>query len=412
MRLSRAIQDYLNDCRRRRLSPATLRTYENSLGFLLHRALVKGKDEVGAFTEGLVAEYFASASDERHNAVETLLKKRVAVKQFAAWGLDERLWPADPTRKIPEYRKPRRLPRPFKLADRAALLDLDLPLAERALRAVLYFAGLRVSEVCALQVEDVQLGGGRPGRLRVQHGKGQRERIVPMGPELEAALGEYLDARRLERTSGGLDPKDFLFSRRGRPWTVRMVRYRARRWGIEAHVDGCTPHRWRHTAATELMEARVDVRAAQKFMGHASLETTMLYTYVADREVEEAVLQRSAMLARRHERRRDGATEFYDRKPHVGGEAAMEPRERTALSQNLYSGRGSISPQCSKHLRASGNRPPALSENPERISRVELHPLCRCGASAAEHALLVTADGRLVGASLVDAACEAFEAAA
>ena len=292
MKLSRAVQDYLDDCRLKRRSPATLVTYGNALGFLVRLAMLHNRDEVGTCTPSLVREYFAIAS-ERENQTETLLKKRSVLRGFTRWGLHRRLWLADPMADAPEYRKPGRLPRPFERRERDGLMALPLDSEERALRAVLYYSGLRVGEVVRLRARDVLFGDGiRPGRLLVR-GKGDRDRAVPMMPELEVALGDYL----MDRS----EANRFVFTHRNGPWTARMIRYRVARWGRAAGVDQCIPHRWRHTSATELFEAGADPRSAQRFMGHKSLSTTMLYTQVADAEVERAVLQRSAMLRRRAE---------------------------------------------------------------------------------------------------------------
>jgi len=122
MRLSRCIEDYLTTCRVRRLSTATLITYENSLNGLRNLALVNGRDEIGIFTPALIEEYFAKAN-AKGNSIPTLVKKRVALRRFADWGLRRRLWLEDPTLNAPAYRLPERLPRPFDRRDRPRDLD-------------------------------------------------------------------------------------------------------------------------------------------------------------------------------------------------------------------------------------------------------------------------------------------------
>jgi len=300
MRLSRCIEDYLTTCRVRRLSTATLITYENSLNGLRNLALVNGRDEIGIFTPALIEEYFAKAN-AKGNSIPTLVKKRVALRRFADWGLRRRLWIEDPTLNAPAYRLPERLPRPFERRDRERLMALPVGIEEEALRAVLYYTGLRVSEVCGLRWANVRLGEGPGDRGRlVVIGKGNTERSVALMADLETILREYAEEYPPARSV-------YVFSHRGgHPWTPRMVRYRVMRWGQETGTVACTPHRWRHTAATELFEAGVDPRAAQRFMGHKSISTTMLYTRVVDAEVDRAADQRSAMLARRAEHARTG----------------------------------------------------------------------------------------------------------
>lgn len=301
MKLTRAVTAYLDHCRLNRRSPATIVTYENALGFLTRLALLKGRDEVSVCTPALIKEYFAVAGQERENTTETLMKKHSALSGFTKWGMGQRLWLADPMLEAPSYRKPERLPRPFARHEREGIMALPLDAEATALRAVLYYAGLRAGEIVRLQVRDVLFGDGiRPGRLRVL-GKGNRERMVTMMPELEAALGDYL----LDRT----DPRQFVFHRRGRPWTVPMVRYRSKAWGRSIGIDRAVAHRFRHSAATEMFEAGADPRAAQRFLGHKHLNTTMIYTQVTDAEVERAVLQRSQMLQRRANIPRESSTD-------------------------------------------------------------------------------------------------------
>src|SRR5262249_55529616 len=147
MRLTKAISDYLDDLRRSRHSPATLRTYENSLGFLGRLAALRKQDEVGRFTADLVNAYFDGAGEERRNATATLAKKASALRGFARWGLKQRLWVDDPSLHVPKYRRSERLPKPYEPEDRDRLLGMHLEPSERALRAVLYHAGLRAGEV-------------------------------------------------------------------------------------------------------------------------------------------------------------------------------------------------------------------------------------------------------------------------
>ena len=293
MRLTRAIEDYLADCRRDKKTAGTLKTYGNSLGFLARLAMLRKRDEVGAFTPALVQEYFDLA-DERGNSLETLIRKKVALQGFAKWGTRKRLWTVpDPMAEAPRYRKPEKLPRPLDREDGERLMEMALDPSERALRAVLYYSGLRSAEILALRIGDVVFGdGARPGRLVVLHGKGNRQRAVPMMPELEAELGDFLMDRA--------DPRRFVFAKRsGAPWTYTMLRYRATRWGKQAGVTKLVAHRLRHTAATEMVEAGADIEAVQKALGHKSPATTMHYVRVADRKVEDAMLLRSKMLARR-----------------------------------------------------------------------------------------------------------------
>ena len=284
MRLSTAVQEFLDTYRDAKRSPRTVAGYAKDLRGLIALAHVEASDQVPAFTEALVAAYFAAARRKGLHT-NTLLRHRAAFNQFAAWGLRRRLWTENPMLNAPEYKRPKRLPRPFSIAERAALLALALPPAEELLRAILYHTGLRESAICGLRLGDLALGdGGRPGTLRAVS-KGDKEQVIPIIPELDAILRGHLKALA-DRDSG----RPLLARPSGAPWTGAMVRRRVRLWGEAAGVPHCLPHRWRHTYGTRLFERKADPRAAQRLMGHQSITTTMLYTEVVDREVEAAAL--------------------------------------------------------------------------------------------------------------------------
>jgi site-specific recombinase XerD len=159
---------------------------------------------------------------------------------------------------------------------------MALPLmgAELVLRALFYYAGLRISEVLTLRLKDAVLGDDdHPGMIRVR-GKGDKERVIPIFPELRAVLFDAFVARPRDPITA------FVIQRSdGRPWTRAMAERRTRAWGVAASVLHCEPHRFRHTCATHLHEAGWDIRDVQEFLGHADLSTTMVYTQVTPRRL-------------------------------------------------------------------------------------------------------------------------------
>jgi site-specific recombinase XerD len=143
---------------------------------------------------------------------------------------------------------------------------------DRAIMELLYGCGLRVSELCSLRVEDVDLIGEQ---LKVR-GKGSRERIVPVGRMAASAVRSYLEARRGERSPW------LVLNQRGKRLTARSVRRLVRNYSrrLPALPEGVSPHALRHSFATHLLEAGADLRAVQELLGHASLATTQRYTHV------------------------------------------------------------------------------------------------------------------------------------
>src|SRR5262249_24017042 len=175
-------------------------------------------------------------------------------------------------------KRPKRLPVVLSQAEMAQFLAATGRLKYRALFMAVYAAGLRVSEVVALRAQDID---SKQMVVRVCQGKGKKDRFVMLSPKLLEVLREYYKAFR---------PTDTLFfgNDKGRPLdrgsVLRACRLIARRAGLTKHV---TPHTLRHSFATHLLEAGVDLRTIQALLGHRSLRTTALYTFVSTERSEE-----------------------------------------------------------------------------------------------------------------------------
>lgn len=173
-----------------------------------------------------------------------------------------------------------------------------IALRDRAILELLYGAGIRVSELCGLDLEHVDL----QQRMARVLGKGSKERVVPFGAPCADALGRYLE-RRPDLAAGRarrIDPRALFVSRIGRRLTVRQVQNRVRLYGMAgAGRPDLHPHALRHSCATHLLDAGADLRGIQELLGHASLSTTQRYTHVSvDRLLE--VYARAHPLARRN----------------------------------------------------------------------------------------------------------------
>jgi integrase/recombinase XerC len=261
---------------------------------------------------------------ERHaaDAPASRGRKLAALRAFFRFLVREGVLAADPSTGIPAPRTPRRLPRPLAVDDCQALMtagSATLPraasaarlglagaseetglLRDAALVELLYGAGLRVGELVALDVRDVDL---TRGEVRVL-GKGGKERVVPLPAAAREALAAWL---ALRRRPGVLGEPLFtaLRARKGeapRRLDARDARRRLARRALAAGLaDRVHPHRLRHSYATHLLDMGADLRAIQELLGHASLSTTQKYTAVsAERLV--AVYDRSHPRARAAQR--------------------------------------------------------------------------------------------------------------
>lgn len=174
-------------------------------------------------------------------------------------------------RRLPEFLTVEEVERLLEAPDRTNPLEAR----DKAMLELMYSTGIRVGELVALDLEDVDL----ENRLVRVRGKGRRERIVPFGVPAEEALRLYLSLR--DRFLKGREERALFLSGRGRRMTERNFRERlalyARRAGIVRRIS---PHTLRHSFATHMLEAGADLRAVQEFLGHASLATTQIYTHV------------------------------------------------------------------------------------------------------------------------------------
>lgn len=157
-------------------------------------------------------------------------------------------------------------------------------LRDRAILEMLYGSGLRVSELCGLDLD--QLALGQPGASTVHvHGKGNKERVVPVSTHAEKALARYLE-RRGELCAGAkrklADDRALFLSSRGQRLAPRRVQELVKKYGVlGAGRADLHPHALRHTFATHLLDGGADLRAIQKLLGHSSLSTTQRYTHVS-----------------------------------------------------------------------------------------------------------------------------------
>ena len=151
---------------------------------------------------------------------------------------------------------------------------------DRAVLELLYGSGLRVSELCALDLAALDLTGAS---VRVI-GKGRKERLVPLGGKCASALGRWLEQRHrmVHPKTGWQDPSALFLSTRGARLLVRAVQALVHQYGASAagRAD-LHPHALRHTCATHMLDGGADLRAIQEFLGHASLATTQRYTHVS-----------------------------------------------------------------------------------------------------------------------------------
>jgi integrase/recombinase XerD len=286
-----AYADYLRV--ERGLASATIRAYDTDLRLF-------GRDAPGverwASSPEPARDYLAAmARPPRTLRPNSLRRKAASIRAFYRFCYADELIDTDVAALIDLPRQMQRLPDTLDMREVSELLDAaggeDLVgLRDRALLELLYAAGLRISEALSLDRGDLSSGGGF---VRVI-GKGDKERLVPVGDIALEAVAAYLaerdrQARPDDRSAAAVHRDQPLFlSRRGRrldrmaAW--RVMRKAALRAGLSGRV---TPHTLRHSFATHLLEGGADLRVVQELLGHASITTTQLYTHITGERIRQ-----------------------------------------------------------------------------------------------------------------------------
>ncbi|MEO5986145.1 MAG: site-specific tyrosine recombinase [Candidatus Limnocylindria bacterium] len=218
----------------------------------------------------------------------TQARKSAAVRSFYGFALREGIATRDVPALVDAPRPGSYLPDVLAADDVVRILDTPpaeeaIGIRDRAILELLYGCGLRVSELVGLDTDRVDLAGQQ---VRVI-GKGNKERRVPMGDEARERLHRYRSGPRAEWTAGRPTPAVFV-GRRGHRLSREAVWALVKRWADAAGVtQRVTPHTFRHSFATHLLEGGADLRVVQALLGHASISTTQLYTHLTGERVRE-----------------------------------------------------------------------------------------------------------------------------
>lgn len=273
----------------RRLSPATVKAYRSDLRDL---GEIAGDAPLTAIDLELLREWLWNAT-KRGDSRATLARRTAAARSFFGWALEQALIETDPSLRLIAPKRGRTLP---AIATADALRELlddfvarrapsdggidPLVLRDHAMLETLYGAGVRVSEMCGLDVDAIDLERATARVL----GKGSKERVVPFGTPAARALTSYLAAARPvlgARGSEGTRGALFLGARGARITPRAVYDVVSRALGPLVGSSAVGPHTLRHSAATHLLDGGADLRAVQELLGHASLGTTQIYTHVS-----------------------------------------------------------------------------------------------------------------------------------
>ena len=263
-------------------SSATAKAYLSDLDAMVAWLVEEGLSRP-AQVDRLVLRRYLGSLQRRGLAKSTMARKAAAARSYFSFLTSRGVLEVDPAARLSAPKASSRLPAVLGQADLAALLDagdLESPLGlrDRALVELLYAAGLRVAELCGLDLDDLDLGHG----MLTAFGKGAKERRVPIHERCALALERYLSDGRASLMNEGSPSAAVFFNRRGHRMGPRDVRRVLDRWS----ASPTHPHALRHTFATHLLDGGADLRVVQELLGHASLATTQLYTHVSKERLQ------------------------------------------------------------------------------------------------------------------------------
>ncbi len=269
----------------RRLSANTVESYGRDVEAFLRWAQINDGVSPANWSKATVVSYLKT---ERKNGKSnaTLRRHLASVRGFAKLLVRDGHVQEDFTADIVQPSRWERLPKTLSQENMSRILlapDDKTPEAvrDRAMFELLYATGMRVSEIVDLELNQIQLEAG----FCIVHGKGEKSRLVPIGDAAKHCLEDYLDTARLYLLRTRKSTHAFL-TRRGGPMTRQAFWARVKRWAQKAGVGkGVSPHMFRHSFATHLLNHGADLRAVQAMLGHSDISTTEVYTHVDRRKL-------------------------------------------------------------------------------------------------------------------------------
>lgn len=275
----------------RGLAPSTVQAYLRDCRSLADFLIAGGRTDPGAVDYQELRTYLVDLA-EQGLAARSVARRRSALRTYFGFLIEEGYLSHDPTQKLESPRVDKTLPGVLTYAEVELILDTVGALSadahpnarrDAAMLETLYGAGLRISELIGLRMRDLSLEEG----LIAVSGKGDKRRIVPLGGRAVRVIQRYLRERRPELDRRRSEGVVFL-NQHGRPLSRmgawKIVGMHVRNAGIERKV---TPHTFRHSFATHLLEGGADLVAVQEMLGHADISTTQIYTHVDRRYLQE-----------------------------------------------------------------------------------------------------------------------------
>ena len=240
-----------------------------------------GTEDINLVTRLHISSYIM---DLKENGISpsSIARKISALKSFFKWACANEQVKSNPISSIEPAKLPKRLPKVLTNNDINMILQQKLTLIQKIIVELLYSCGLRVTELCDLNINNINL----KSKHIICRGKGDKERIIPFGKYALNIIEEYLEQRNIILKEQGIDSHNLLFNENGRKMTRQDV-YRIIHGLGKILRKEISPHTLRHTFATHLLENGADLRVVQELLGHSDVATTQLYTHISKKRLKD-----------------------------------------------------------------------------------------------------------------------------
>jgi len=281
-------QDYLTMLRvERNLSPRTLEAYQRDLKHYLSFIIDKDIISLSNISEMHIREYIRSLN-EKGLAASSIARIFSSIRSYHKFLSAENFVNENPTLILTSPKAPKKLPHVLMEEEISAIINavvetFQYAKRDKAIIEMLYSCGLRVSELCALSLNNLYLNDDM---IRIM-GKGSKERLLPVGGRAKNFLNDYLIHCRpgIQKDKGS---SSVFLSRNGNPLTRAMINNILRKWSQVAGINkSVSPHTLRHSFATHLLEGGADLRFVQALLGHSDISTTQIYTHLDKHHLKE-----------------------------------------------------------------------------------------------------------------------------
>ena len=260
-------------------SPHTLRAYKKDLKEFFNFAKIEPEKVDPMVIRGFISEQILKGKTKT-----TVVRKLSTIRSFFYYLYSEQILKMNPARVISSLKINRKLPNFLTVDDVFRLVEAPAEdnftaQRDRAILELLYSSGIRVSELCGLNLDDIDL---KESLMKIR-GKGNKERLVPIGQKAKEAIKKYLAIRQILRIKKNFPVEEtpLFVNNRGTRLSDRQVRRIVAKYAKAIGIlEKITPHTLRHTFASHLLMEGADLRVIQELLGHSSLSTTQIYTHI------------------------------------------------------------------------------------------------------------------------------------